>query len=543
MRKFIAGLTVGFFISIPWLAFMYLGQGLFGFTHIPFELFEFISWSLPGELVTISIETLIRFVTFTGLGQTSAMGKLIEISLAYLLVLVILCLLAGLYAVSVDKLKTPWWIRGVIMAVCLACLNLWLYTWNERGARIDYPDILWLITMSLAWGLGLAWGVNRYWTSLSNDQDLERKRFLGGLALGSLALTAAAVGIGRWNKHGTEQAESVLRPLTPDPLKPSPTLPPSSSGFTAVPGTRSEITPIEDFYRVDINLLPPGDQEFLENSDPLVLRLLQQGGETDLPADSYILAVDGLVENPLSLSLDDIKSFPIFEQYATLTCISNPIGGDLIGTTLFKGARLKDILAAAKVLPGVIDIKFTAVDGYTESLPIEVALDPETLLCYNMGDQPLTRSHGSPLRVYTPGRYGIKNPKWIIKIEALDQDYKGFWQQRGWTESGLIKTTSVVDATVSAGGQTLIGGIAFAGARGIQSVELQVDDGDWRQAEIDRPLSHLTWVLWRAAVRFSPGEHKITVRTTDGDGNLQTDQKSPTQPNGATGYHSINITV
>jgi hypothetical protein len=107
----------------------------------------------------------------------------------------------------------------------------------------------------------------------------------------------------------------------------------------------------------------------------------------------------------------------------------------------------------------------------------------------------------------------------------------------------LIKTTSVIDTTVSSGGQTLIGGIAFAGARGIQSVELQMDDGEWRQAEIDRPLSHLTWVLWRAAVSLPPGEHKITVRTTDGDGNLQTDRKSPTQPDGATGYHSINITV
>lgn len=130
MRRFIAGLTVGFFISFPWLALMYLGQGLFGLTHIPFKLFEFISWSLPGELVTISIETLIRFVTFIGIGQTSTIGKLIEISLAYLLVLVVLCILAGLYAVSVDKLKTHWWIRGAIIGVSLACLTILLNYWN-----------------------------------------------------------------------------------------------------------------------------------------------------------------------------------------------------------------------------------------------------------------------------------------------------------------------------------------------------------------------------------------------------------------------------
>jgi hypothetical protein len=254
--------------------------------------------------------------------------------------------------------------------------------------------------------------------------------------------------------------------------------------------------------------------------------------------------VDGLVKNPLTLSLEDIKAYPMVEQYGTLTCISNPVGGDLIGTTLFQGARLKDILETAELDPGVFDIKFTAVDGYTESLPVEIALDQETLLCYSMGGQPLTKSHGSPLRVYTPGRYGIKNPKWIIKIEAVDSDFKGFWQQRGWTESGIVKSTSVIDSTQNdTNGKVLVGGIAFAGVRGIQTVELRVDDGEWTIAQLDRPLSHLTWVLWRAALELAPGEHILTVRAVDGEGNVQTANKSPSQPNGATGHHSLTISI
>ena len=542
--RFVSGLTTGFFISLPWLALMYAGQRLFGWTHIPFELFEFISWSLPGQVVTLSIETLIRFVTFTGLGQTSATGKLIEIALAYLLVLVLLTLLAGLYALTVGRLRFHWASRGAIAGLILGFLTLLLANWNGWGARNYVPDLIWLFGTSLAWGLGVAWGADRYMLAITQQQDPHRKRVLAEMAVGSAVITAAVIGIGRWFNLGAAETSVAQNNTARNPSMPSQTAPPSNTGFEPVPGTRPEITPIENFYRVDINLLPPGDEEFLDSSDLLVQRLLQQGGETDLPADSYILAIDGLVKKPLALTLEDIKAYPMVEHYATLTCISNPVGGDLIGTTLFQGARLKDVLGTAELEPSVIDIKFTGVDGYTESLPVEAAMDPETLLCYDMGNQPVTRPHGSPLRVYTPGRYGIKNPKWIIKIEALDSDYKGFWQQRGWTESGLVKSTSVIDTTqVSPDNLVMVGGIAFAGARGVQIVELSVDDGEWVEAELDRPLSHLTWVLWRAALDLAAGEHKISVRSIDGEGNVQTAQTSPTQPNGATGHHSVSIKI
>jgi hypothetical protein len=507
-------------------------------------LFEYLTRVLPGGIISLGIEWLIELVTFFGLGQTAASGKIVEIAAAYLLALVVLSLFGGLYAVTLQKLKTSWGVRGITAGLILTAFTLWLANWSGWGSSTLVVSLTWLLITGLAWGLGLAWGVDRLLLSATEPTDVSRKRVLGELAVGSLVFSGLAVAFGRWVIPQNKSQEVAGISFTPQSTTIPPTGPPQSPGFEPVPGTRPEITPIEDFYRVDINLLPPGDAEFLDSSDPLVQRLLEQGGETDLPADSYILVVDGLVKNPLALSLDDLKTYPVVEHFATLECISNPVGGDLISTTLFQGVCLRDVLETAELDPSVFDIKFTCVDGYSESLPLEAALHPETILCHSMGNQPLTKSHGSPLRLYTPNRFGIKNPKWLIKIEAIDTDYLGFWQQRGWSESGIIKTTSVVDTIQTDSGiQAQVGGIAFAGARGIQGVEWWVDEGPWMTAEIDRPLSQLTWVLWRGLAELSPGEHKITVRAIDDSGEIQTEKESKTHPNGATGYHSKTITV
>jgi hypothetical protein len=523
---------------------MYTGQQLAGLPLVPFDLFEFLSRSLPGGIVSLGIEWLIHFVSFIGLGQTSSVGKAVEIAAAYLLTLIILSGFGGVYAISLHRMKILMGVRGGLAGLFLTIFAVLLANWGGWGETSPVIGLSWLLITGIAWGIGLAWGVDRYLQSISGEIDGNRRRVLGELAVGSLAITGIAIGLGRWLVPPAKPVEITGKTITSEATKPLPTGPPTKVGFKPVPGTRPEITPIEDFYRVDINLLPPGDSEFLDSSDPFIQRLLAQGGETDLPADSYILLVNGLVKNPLSLSLADLKSHPMVEQFATLECISNPIGGDLISTTTFQGVRLKDILETAELNPNVIDIKFTSVDGYSESLPVLAALHPETLLCYSMGNQALTKAHGAPLRLYTPDRFGIKNPKWLIKIEAIDTDYQGFWQQRGWSESGFVKTTTVIDTIQTGSGDPiLIGGIAFVGARGIQSVELRVDEGEWRIVDLDRPLSPLTWVLWRASLDLPSGEHEITVRAVDGEGEIQTERKSRTHPNGATGYHSKTITI
>lgn len=544
MVHFVSGFTIGFFISIPWLAVLFAGQRLAGFPLIPFELFEFISQSLPGSVVSLGIEYLIKFVNFLGVGQTSSTGKLLEIATAYIMSLVLLSGFAGLYAVTLQRWNISWIVRGLVASFLLSAGSLFLVIWGGwRGTNL-LLNFGWLILTSFGWGIATAWLIDRFQDSIEGRTDISRRRVLIKLGTGSLVLSGAAIGLSRWLHQPVQPAGDAQGSVLSEENFPPLTLPPANAGFQPVPGTRPEITPMDEFYRVDINLLPPGDEEFLDSSDPLVQRLLAQGGETELPEDTYKLIVDGLVDNPLSLSLADLKTFPQYEQFATLQCISNPIAGDLISTTIFTGARLKDILEIAGLKSPVIDIKFTSVDGYSESLPVQIALDPETLLCYSMGNQPLSESHGSPIRLYTPNRYGIKNPKWMIKIEAIDTDYKGFWQKRGWSESGIIKTTAVIDTIqIEANNQVLVGGMAFAGSRGIQAVELRADDGEWNPAELDRALSSLAWVIWRAELNLPPGEHELTVRAIDGKGEIQTERNSNTHPNGATGYHSKTFTI
>jgi hypothetical protein len=539
----IIGITVSFFISIPWLALLYAGQQIARLPLLPFEFFEILTRYLPGSVVTLSIEWMIQVITTLQLGQTSETGKNIEIGIAYLLTLVIMSGLGGLYVLTIQRLRINWAICGLLAGLVLTIPTL-LVCWGGWGKSGYLVDLSWLLVTSMVWGLGLAWGINHYIKTISLERNASRKRFLGELAIGSLVLTGLTISLGRWLIPKPKPTQIAIDPRTPEPTTLPPTPPPTKAGFEPIPGTRPEITPIENFYRVDINILPPGEGEFSDSSDPLVQRLLAQGGETDLPAETYILVVDGLVKTPLALSLADIKSYSMVEQYATLECISNPVGGDLISTTLFQGARLKDILDEAGFDQRAVDIKFTCVDGYSESLPVESALHPETLLCYSMGNKPLTQVHGAPLRLFTPNRFGIKNPKWIIKIEAVDSDYQGYWQKRGWSESSLVKITSVIDIIkIGTANQSQVGGIAYAGTRGIQAVELSVDESPWIPTELSRPLSPNTWVLWRAFIDLPTGEHQITVRAIDGDGEVQTSKRAASHPSGATGYHSKMITI
>lgn len=522
----------------------YAGHVIAGLPLVPFVLFDFLARSLPGGIISISIEWLIGLVSILDIGQTSAVGKSIEMVLAILLTLAGLSVFGGLYAITLQRINVHWVLRGIIAGLFIAALATLIANWGGWGKPGQVMGMLWLLLTCILWGCSLAWAIDQYQLAMSDEINTGRRKVLGQLAIGSLTMSGIFVLLGRWLEPEPAAPPVAGKVTTPQPTEPLPTPPPTKAGFTPVPGTRPEITPIEDFYRVDINLLPPGDAEFLDSADPLVQRLLEQGGETDLPADSYVLVVDGLLKNSLALTLTDIKSFPMVEHYATLECISNPVGGDLISTTLFQGTRLKDILESAGLEESVVDIKFTCVDGYSESLPLQAAMHPETLLCYAMGNKPLTQNHGAPIRLYTPNRFGVKNPKWIIKIEAIDTDYKGFWPSRGWSESALVKTTAVIDThQAGSANQVLVGGIAFAGARGIQSVELRVDEGPWVAAEIDRPVSPLTWILWRTSVDLTPGQYSLSVRATDGGGQLQTEKVSRAHPSGASGYHTINITI
>lgn len=292
--------------------------------------------------------------------------------------------------------------------------------------------------------------------------------------------------------------------------------------FPNLDGLALEITPTEDFYQVSKNPFDP-----------------------DVDVKHWQLTVKGRVENPLSLTYEALKALPAVEQYATLECIDNTIGGNLIGNALWRGVRLQDLLTSAGLQVDVVDIVLYASDGYTDSIRIERALNAATLLVYEMNGAPLTKIHGFPLRLLVPGIYGMKNVKWITGIEAVDFDFKGYWQKRGWDDQAEYQIMSRIDTPAAAvKGNAIISGIAFAGDRQISRVEVSTDNGkSWQSAEIKPALSNYTWVLWHKAWTLeSAGQYTIKVRATDGRGNLQTSQNTAPDPKGATGLHRIKVT-
>ncbi|HSO74773.1 MAG TPA: molybdopterin-dependent oxidoreductase [Blastocatellia bacterium] len=292
--------------------------------------------------------------------------------------------------------------------------------------------------------------------------------------------------------------------------------------FPNIDNLALEVTPNADFYQVSKNAFDP-----------------------QVEPRSWRLSLTGLVENSLDLTYDEFRGMPFVEQYATLACISNQVGGDLIGTALWRGVRLRDLLDRSRLKPGVVDLVLRARDDYSDSISLERAMAEGTLLVYEMNGEPLTPEHGAPLRLLVPGIYGMKNVKWITSIEAVDFDFKGYWQRRGWDDRAEYKTMSRIDAPDShVKGETSIAGIAFAGDRGISKVEVSTDGGEtWGPAEIKPALSPYSWLLWHQ--RWTPatsGKLTILVKATDGRGETQTSQYAPPAPSGSSGYHAEVVT-
>lgn len=286
------------------------------------------------------------------------------------------------------------------------------------------------------------------------------------------------------------------------------------------------VTPNDAFYLISKNFVDPSIDE----------------GEWELE-------IVGLVETPVRLSYSDLLGLPQQEQMTTLTCISNEVGGDLISNARWTGVRLADLLSQAGVQPGVADLALYASDGYTESIALGKALEPTTMLVYLMNDEPLPEKHGYPARLIVPGKYGIKNVKWLTRIELVAGDFKGYWQQRDWTDEATIQTMSRFDVPASrailARESVELGGIAFAGDRGIQQVEISDDGGaTWRAVDSLQHVAPLSWSIWRST--WNPpdsGAYSFTVRATDGTGEIQTEARRDPIPDGATGHHSIHLGI
>jgi DMSO/TMAO reductase YedYZ molybdopterin-dependent catalytic subunit len=240
---------------------------------------------------------------------------------------------------------------------------------------------------------------------------------------------------------------------------------------------------------------------------------------------------------------------PMVEEYVTLSCVSNEVGGPLIGTAKWLGVPLATVLGRAGVQKGADQIVGRSVDSFTVGFPTAAALDGRTaLLAVGMNGEPLPVKHGFPARLVIAGLYGyVSATKWVSELEATTFDaYDAYWVPRGWSQRAPIKTESRIDVprggTVAAG-VVSVAGVAWAPTRGIDAVEVQIDGGSWRRAELATAISKETWRQWLYRWNAEPGTHELRVRATDGDGKLQDGRDTPPPPNGATGYHTIVVRV
>ncbi|TMC77844.1 MAG: hypothetical protein E6J09_06165 [Chloroflexi bacterium] len=303
-------------------------------------------------------------------------------------------------------------------------------------------------------------------------------------------------------------------------------IPAPDPAVDALPGITPRITTNENHYVVDTTLVKP--------------RVL---------IDEWRLDIKGLVQSPFSLTYDQLLDLDAVEQIHTLECISNYVGGELISTAVWTGVPLRDLLDRARVKPTAYDVVFTSVDGYTDSIPIAKAMEDRTLVAYLMNGKSVPQEHGFPARMLVPNIYGMKNVKWIRTIEVVNYDFLGYWMQQGWSDSAIVNTNTRIDVPGRnvkwTGGDVTIGGIAFAGSRGISKVEVSTDGGKtWGQATLETPPGALTWRRW--IFKWTPsasGTMKLAVRSTDGTGNTETPISRDPYPDGATGYDSADVNL
>jgi hypothetical protein len=262
------------------------------------------------------------------------------------------------------------------------------------------------------------------------------------------------------------------------------------------------------------------------------------------------LRVRGMVAREVVLTYDDLLGLPQMEQDVTIACVSNEVGGDLIGNARWQGVRLADVLDMAGVDPAASQIVGRSVDGWTAGFPTDVAFDGrDAMIAVAMNGEPLPVPHGFPARLIVPGLYGyVSATKWLAELELTTWEaFDGYWVPRGWAKEGPIKGQSRIDVPRRGAdlvpGEVWVAGVAWAQRRGVARVEVQVDDDPWQDAELADELDVDTWRQWRWRWQATPGEHVLRVRATDGDGVTQSEQRVPVAPDGAEGWHSRTVRV
>ncbi len=464
----------------------------------------------------------------------------------------VFALSGGLYNWLVDRQnRVLQWFDGLLLA-----LILWLFAGiillplsgaGVFGADLSLGFINGLLSLAI---VGIVFGslfvIFQHWLSarmslqnagLSSDHSLDQDDSTGALSRrtllrnGAIATGIVIVGVVAWRfiTGGTGSSDvPVDQLLTRFKSK---IIPPPTPNYGAIEPVRflsPEVTSNDQFYLVSKNLF----------SDPTV------NGNT------WHLTINGQVDNPFTLTYQELLAQPMKQQYESLMCISNEVGGQYMSNAQWEGIPLVDLLQRAGVKTGAAKIVFHAADDYTDSIHLTKALEPTTLLAVRMNGETLPQQHGFPVRMLVPGIYGMKHCKWLTRIEVVNYDYQGYWQQRGWSDAAPVRMTSRIDtpltgSSIKANQITYIAGVAFSGNKGISEVDISIDAGQtWQRAILKQPLSGLTWVLWE--VSWQPpkaGRYTIVARAIDLEGNVQVPNEEPPLPNGSSGYHSIILNV
>jgi DMSO/TMAO reductase YedYZ molybdopterin-dependent catalytic subunit len=339
-------------------------------------------------------------------------------------------------------------------------------------------------------------------------------------------VAAGASGIvGRVLAERSSVSKALATLKLPPPIKRAPALP--AGADLRIRGLSPFVTPNSSFYRVDTALVLP-----------------------QVAPSGWQLRIHGMVAHELTLTFDDLLKLPLLEDWVTLCCVSNPVGGPYIGNALWLGASLSKLLRAAGIRAGAEQLLCTSVDGFTSGTPVQTVMDGrDALLAVAMNGRPLPVAHGFPARMVVPGLYGyVSACKWItdIKVTRFAGEY-AYWAQRGWSQRAPIKTESRIDvpraASTVRAGRTPVAGVAWAQHKGIDAVEVRVDGGDWHQARLAAVPGIDTWRQWVWEWDATRGDHVIEARATDATGYTQTKAIAPPEPNGATGYPAINVMV
>lgn len=523
-----AGALVGAAVGAALTAVLWAASEAARLTFPPYDLFDWMARALPGGLVTFGIDSMVTVIRALG-AEAATVAKTAELTLA-IGIFIVGATLAGaalFWALRrVPPERRPWagGVGGLLLAVPFVLAALLL----RRGGA---DDVLWTLAAFAGWGVAVGWAQRRLARSPRTGAAtapreepgvvvLDRRRFMVKLGGSAAVITVAGAAVGAFASSRRREVEGVAWSARNR-------LPNEGADVEPVAGTRPELTPLDMHYRIDINARP-----------------LEVSGE------DWRLRIDGLVDRPMTLTLEDLRAYPPTDQFVTLACISNRIAGSLTSTTRWTGVPLMRVLDDAGLRPDATHLRIRSIDGFHETLDLAVPREDErVMLTYAWDGLPLRPRHGFPLRIYIPDRYGMKQPKWIDSIEAIAEWEPGYWVRRGWDREARMKATSVIDAvatdmmlTEMEGGMTVpVGGIAHAGARGISRVEVSVDGGPWQAARLREPLSETTWVLWRYDWPFQEGDHTFAVRCFDGDGTPQIAERTPVRPDGATGIHSTQV--